>query len=427
MGSAKGRNLMIGNLYHLISNIFSRLLQPHQFCFTMSTYHIFPLLLAIMLGSAQCNTQPMPVVSGKIALSEGWKPVVYLVQPRNFSEIAANYSGVVLDSAAIAADGHFEFSKVALSDEQALFQICIQRAGNRFPNQLLDDNPLIANYMPVVLQKGTPLVVGAEAAQLQATFSIETPRAENLALLKLRDIRHQAYKQHLLGKENHADENTLLEHEDALRQFRQPLMAFADSSTLLWPGLVAVRWVSPASDFERVPEFLFGQCQKWSSESTDNPWVAQLCKAGNREKLPVLAGDIIPNYPLPMAAGDTVLLHQLLGSKLTVLDIWASWCAPCRRENREVLSPLYVQYREKGLQILGYSIDSSPAAWKAAMAKDGAAWPHASHLSGDATPFMETLRITTIPANFILDANGKVLAKNLHGDDLRDFIKDYFK
>lgn len=224
----------------------------------------FPLLIAIMMGSARCNTQSMPAVSGKIALSEGWKPLVYLVQPRSFSEIAANYSGVVLDSAVIATDGLFEFSKVALSDEKALFQICIQRVGNRFPNQLLDDNPLISNYMPVVLQKGEPLVVGAEAARFQATFSIKNPSAGNLALLELRDIRHQAYEQHLLGKENHADENALLEHEEALRQFRLPLMAFADSSTLLWPALVAVRWVSPTSDFERVPEFLFGQCQKWS-------------------------------------------------------------------------------------------------------------------------------------------------------------------
>ena len=98
----------------------------------MSKYHIFPLLLAIMLGSAQCNTQSLPAVSGKIALSEGWKPVVYLVQPRNFSQIAANYSGVVADSAAIAADGYFEFSKVALSGEKVLFQICIQRVQRAF-------------------------------------------------------------------------------------------------------------------------------------------------------------------------------------------------------------------------------------------------------------------------------------------------------
>jgi peroxiredoxin len=159
----------------------------------------------------------------------------------------------------------------------------------------------------------------------------------------------------------------------------------------------------------------------------ESPWIRQLCEAGNPGKLPVLVGDKIPDYPLPMASGDTVALYTLLGERLTVLDIWASWCAPCRRENQEVLSPLWSVYREKGLQILGYSIDSSPAAWKAAVTKDGAVWPHASHLSGDATPFLDSLRVTTIPANFILDAGGKVVAKNLHGDSLKRFVVAYLR
>lgn len=77
------------------------------------------------------------------------------------------------------------------------------------------------------------------------------------------------------------------------------------------------------------------------------------------------------------------------------------------------------------VQIIGYSIDSSPEAWRAAIAKDGAVWTHASHLSGDATPFMETLRITTVPANFILDKNGNVVAKNLHGAALKTFVENY--
>lgn len=62
-----------------------------------------------------------------------------------------------------------------------------------------------------------------------------------------------------------------------------------------------------------------------------------------------------------------------------------------------------------------------------AFADSSASWPHSSHLSGDATPFMTALRITTIPANFILDAQGKVIAKNLHGEALRVFIEDYLK
>jgi peroxiredoxin len=395
-----------------------------------SNHTIAALILVLLLqGATQCRTQSAALISGKVILSADWKPMVYLVQPRNFLEIASSFSGVVLDSAAVNPDGNFVFSKLPKWEEKTLFQLCIQKAGNRFPNQLLDDDPLMSNYMPVVLQKGDPLEVSAEAGRFQATFSVQKPSKENRALLQLRDIRHKAYRQESaqMAEGEHSDEAALLAREAALNRYQKPLMAFADSSLSIWPALVAVRWVSPASDYERVPEFLFGQCEKWRSEAPENPWTTQLCQAGNREKLPVLTGDQIPDFPLPMLAGDTINLHSLLGARLTILDIWASWCTPCRRENREVLSPLWAQQKDQGLQIVGYSIDSSPAAWKAGIAKDAATWPHASHLSGDATPFMEALRITTIPANFILDAQGKVLAKNLHGEALRLFVEEYLK
>jgi peroxiredoxin len=289
--------------------------------------------------------------------------------------------------------------------------------------------PLAANYMPIVLQENAVLEITAQAAQFQATFEIKHPDAENRALLRLRDIRQKAWQQEQQGlrPESEADEHALLDHEAALLRFQQPMMAFADSSAYYWPALVAARWVSPSGDYERVPEFMFRQCEQWREKNSASGWTAQLCQAANREKLPVLIGDTIPDTPLPMLAGDTVLLHTLLGSRITVLDIWASWCAPCRRENRAVLNPIWTKYKNSELQIIGYSIDSSPNAWKAAIDKDGASWPHASHLSGDATPFMTALRITTIPANFILNAQGKVIAKNLHGEALRIFIEDYLK
>ena len=386
-----------------------------------------PGSIVLLSFVAQCHAQSLPPVAGTIRMSAGWKPVVYLVQPRYFSEIAASYTGVLVDSVAIDAGGHFAFSRLRLDNEKTFFQICLQPTGSRFPNQLLDDDPETANYMPLVLQKGTSLDIEASADRLQATFSIKQVSEENRLLLHLRDIRRRAHREQKAGlsAEVHTDEAALLEHEAALSRFRQPLMAFADTCSVLWPALVAVRWVSPAGDFERVPEFLFGQCQKWQEKTPGNPWAAQLCQAGDPGKLPVLTGDTVPDYALPMATGDTLILHTLLGSRLTVLDIWASWCAPCRRENREVLAPLWGQYREKGLQIIGYSIDSSPAPWEAAIAKDGAAWPHASHLSGDTTPFLEALRITTIPANFILDDRGKVLAKNLHGEALKSFVDNF--
>jgi peroxiredoxin len=384
------------------------------------------LLLAF---TSRCSTQSSAVVSGKITPAPDWKPVVYLVQPRNFGEIAASFMGTVVDSAAVKPDGSFLFPAIMVNLEQPLFQLCLVHVGAKYANQLYDDNPLNANYMPLVLQPGDRLEIQADAARFQATFALKSPSAENKALLNLRDIRHQSYAQQqqvLQSTVEHEDGAGLMEQEDAMRRFQAPLIAFADSVALLFSALVATRWVSTTADYERIPEFIAGQCKKWQS-AAQNTWVSSLCQAGDKNRLPVLLGDTIPNYPLPMLAGDTVMLQQLLGKRLTILDIWASWCMPCRRENREVLAPIWAQYRSKGLQILGYSIDSSPAAWKAAVAKDGAIWPHASHLSGDATPFLETLKISTIPANFILDDKGVIIAKNLHGDALRVFLEHYFR
>ena len=123
---------------------------------------------------------------------------------------------------------------------------------------------------------------------------------------------------------------------------------------------------------------------------------------------------------------DTLAIYDIMGEQLTIIDLWASWCAPCRKENRKVLAPLWDAYHEKGFQIIGYGLESDRNAWIGAIAKDEAdRWYHASELEGDDAPFLRRLRIQTIPANFILDTQGKVIAKNLHGEELVEFVKHY--
>jgi thiol-disulfide isomerase/thioredoxin len=389
----------------------------------------FCLAVLSLLVQASCHTQSAPPLSGTLQLTTGWKPVVYLIQPRTFGEIATSFSGQVVDSAPVGADGRFVFAHLPLPTEATLFALTVQPLGSRYATQLLDDNPADPNYAFVVLKKGDALNVSALDQHFQSTFLVKNPSPEQAALRKLGNLREQSYRarQHLLAPDLPHDEHNLLEYEAAVRQFQQPLMDFADTCSTFWAALVATRWVSPSGDYERVPEFLAGQCRRWRKRLPSHPLVAQLCQAANPDKLPVLVGDLLPNAPLPMVAGDTLPLHQLLGRRLTVLDVWASWCAPCRRENRDVLVPLWAQYHEKGLQIVGYSLDASGDAWRAAIAKDQAAWPHASHLSGDTSPFTETLRITTIPANFLLDSEGRVVAKNLHGAELVAFVKKYLE
>lgn len=367
-------------------------------------------------------------LSGYLQLStDEWAPMVYLIQPAKLDEVAASFVGRVIDSAQVGSDGYFAFERLPDGPQSILLELAVQKKGERFLNRLNNEDLLAANYFPIVWKNGKQLEVSATASQFQTSFNIVDPSPENEALIHLRDIRLKAFQEYLQNEDSKKhEEEYLLEKEAAHLNFQKAIIDFAQDTEHLLAALVAVRWVSPESDYERVPEFLFSQCEKWQANFFDHPWVVELCDKSSKEQLPVLKGDPIPDFPLPMVSGDTIALYDLMGEGITILDLWASWCAPCRRENRDVLVPLWEKYHDKGFQVIAYALDSGEKAWKQSIEKDGAGrWEHASHLRGDDAPLLELLRLRTIPANFILDADGIVIAKNLHGEALVKFVEEY--
>ena len=386
------------------------------------------LLFVLLLFPTACSGQASLSGNLQLPLHGQWKKTVYLIQPRSLDEIASSFLGQIIDSAQVKADGSFVFPKLPDSPAAALFELVVQQTGETYANKLTNENPLSDNYFPLVWQNGQTLRVSAAVERFQSSFLITNPSPENAALLQLRDLRQKAFQQFMQLLTEEHEEAKLLDAETALMNFRKPLMEFAQSTAHVLSALVALRWVSPNQNYERIPEFLFAQCQKWQSRHSEHPWVAQLCQKSQKERLPVLVGDKMPDIALPMRSGDTLGLQQLLvkGQQLTIVDHWASWCAPCRRENRDVLVHLWDKYHSKGLEIIAYALDASAPVWNKAIEADGAyRWVHASHLQGDDAPLMEALRIQTIPANFLLDAKGKVIAKNLHGEELRKFVAGY--
>ncbi len=394
----------------------------------MKFYFYFFIIIYFFCFSS-CGEQPP--FSGKIKITpdSDYASTIYLIQPRNFDEIASSYEGVVLDSAKIDKAGNFSFNKMPEGKEPILLQVAVQKKGEKFLNQLENDSFEAANYFPMIWENGSTISITADVEHFQKSFSIENPSPQNEELIQLRDVRYDSFQKHFSKKDMDAhDENKIIERADALLNFQKPLISFANQTVGLLPAIVAIRWVSVEGDYERVPEFLFNQCEKWKKLNPDHPFVIQLCEKSSRDILPVMKGDIIPDFPLPMLSGDTIQLNKILGKKLTIIDLWASWCAPCRKENRNYLVPLWDKYHEEGFQIIGYAIDAGERAWRSAIKKDGAdRWLHASHLQGDESPFFSKLNIKTIPANFLIDEEGKVIAKNLHGEELMTFVNDHMK
>ncbi len=386
----------------------------------------FVLFGFLLLKLSACSWQPP--LSGTIQLDDSdWNQVVYLVAPANWKAAASSYVGTVLDSAQIDENGQFAFEQMPAAQEPVLWQLAVQRQGERFLNRLDNEVPALSNYMPLVWQDGYQEAITASISRFQESFQFIDPNPQNALLVELRDLRLAAHTLHL-GAEEDQSEHALLEEEEAMLAYQKSLMQFAATSEHLLPSLVAVRWASIEGYYERFPELIVRQAERWQVEVPDHPWVQQLANAADRKKMPVLLGDQIPDYPMPLLGGDTVRLNTLLGERLTLLDLWASWCGPCRVQNKEYLVPLWEEYAEAGFQILGYGLEASERAWLRAIEADGVQkWPHASDLMGDDSPLFDQLRISTIPANFLLDAEGKVVAKNLHGEALVDFIRDYLR
>ncbi|PST83307.1 thioredoxin [Pedobacter yulinensis] len=134
----------------------------------------------------------------------------------------------------------------------------------------------------------------------------------------------------------------------------------------------------------------------------------------------VSVGQLAPAFTLKSIDNKPVNLADFKG-KYVLIDFWASWCQPCRQENPNIVR-VFKKYSTKNFTILGVSLDTDPAAWKQAIAADGLTWTHAGELMDFNGPTVEKYRVQAIPTSFLVDPSGKIVAKNLRGDDLEAFL-----
>ena len=129
-------------------------------------------------------------------------------------------------------------------------------------------------------------------------------------------------------------------------------------------------------------------------------------------------GNTFVDIALPGPQGQTVWVRDYVGqNKLVLIDFWASWCGPCMREMPNVVKD-YERFHTKGLEIVGVSLDKDKASWLAAIEQTGQKWPQMSDLKGWDCLGAQFYGIQSIPANVLIDDHGKIVAKDLRGDEL---------
>jgi thiol-disulfide isomerase/thioredoxin len=280
--------------------------------------------------------------------------------------------------------------------------------------------------------KNQNVVVTGDAAglnQLQVTGSEDTAkleayekfRKESLNRLVV-SVRNQIKE--LKEKKTPENDPKLLElarleienyelHKDELIEFIKKEMG---TSLAIYP--TSIRW----SGEKNVP-FLIELAERFQNAYPNTEIAARI-----NEKVKVLSanriGGKVVEIKMPDKNGAIIPLSSIK-AKYILIDFWGSWCPPCRAESSG-LAELYQKFKPLGFEIYGVGLETEKELWLKAIEQDKRIWTNVSTFQEFETPVTFDYAVTSLPANFLVDSSGKVIAKNLHGNALKEKLEKLF-
>jgi peroxiredoxin len=374
-----------------------------------------PLLLVLIIisGMAACTSSDRRFnITGDI----GGLPVQTVI----LEQLSANDIITIIDSQRSKEDGHFELSGV--SPEPGLYRLHFQ------PNK----------YILLSVDKGN-IKVAADWNALENYSVMGSPQSAHLKSFvvgireHLRDFNTMSIVLYTLkakGNDSVLDA-AKKDFQDMKVQFTQYVEHYADTTPYEPNCVFAARILNPVTESNYLAAFVQGLGRKFPGTKMTKEFTEYYTKALAKIQQPAHSnasmetGAEAPELTLPAPDGKMIALSSLRG-KYVLLDFWASWCGPCRAENPNVVAA-YERYKDKNFTVYGVSLDNKKEAWEKAIKDDGLTWTHVSDLKGWSSSAAVMYSIQSIPSNILIDPQGKIVARNLRGEELEAALEAVLK
>ncbi len=372
-------------------------------------YIILFLTISLLYSCAE-TTSSSSITGLASGVTDGTK--IYL------DELGANNKRTPIDTAIVTKET-FSLDN-ALAKDKNLLVLTLE--GNRTPLILINDN----SKVDITLYKdsiSSSLVKGSRDNEL---FNEYRHNATALAKKRNELIRDMQQAQRetdgimvtqLQGEIGSLDKTSIDSKKDIIKNNPDLIVSVMALSDLVNAKTITLE------ETEDYFNTLSLDIQKSTVGTSVNQYIAQSKSQRIASKLADV-GNKAPEFTSKTPEGKDLALSDVLG-KYTIVDFWASWCGPCRRENPNVVN-VYNEYHDKGLNIISVSLDKpgQEARWKRAIVQDKMDWYHVSNLQFWQDPIPKKYGVRAIPATFLLDENGVIIAKNLRGPALGAKIKE---